>query len=90
MRPIENLLKYLTEDELIQRHDNFDSFAPDFLLRAPRTAVLRSGSDDPLSINSYYSLHFFLETVAYPGDEDTATFVVSSFFLLTPGCTLMP
>ncbi|ETW82175.1 hypothetical protein HETIRDRAFT_115597 [Heterobasidion irregulare TC 32-1] len=90
MRPIENLLKYLIEDELIQRHDNFDSFAPDFLLRAPRTAVLRSGSDNPLSINSYYSLHFFLETVAYPGDEDTATFVVSSFFLSTPGCTLMP
>lgn len=90
LESIDTHITWLSEGQIASTHDDLSSFAPDFLLRAPLSAIRRGEGDSPLSKNSLYAFPFFLEIVTYPGDEDNATFAITSFFLTTPGCVLVP
>ncbi|ETW76853.1 hypothetical protein HETIRDRAFT_389894, partial [Heterobasidion irregulare TC 32-1] len=90
LQPINPHIAWLSKEQVEITHDDLSSFAPDFLLRAPHSAIRRNEGDSPLSKNPLYAFPFFLEIITYPGDEDNAAFAIPSFFLTTPGCVLTP
>ena len=89
LRPIEDELTFISTSDIVERHENFESFLPDFLLHAPHIL------DYPIETESYdwtsstYSLPFFLEIISYPGDEASADMAIPGFFQPTPNCTLV-
>ncbi|ETW76950.1 hypothetical protein HETIRDRAFT_328125 [Heterobasidion irregulare TC 32-1] len=88
IKPIETYITYISQDEVLRRHDGLEeSFLPDFLLHCPSYVDTRLQSKDQWN-NPKYTLPFFLDVITYPGDEGSADMAIPGFFVPTPGCTL--